>query len=53
MATRIFSEPPGSQGFGELVGEIGNDGAGSSGDEHGDVMRVKDLGGFDDERDVP
>ena len=43
----------GLERFGELVRKIRYDGSGSGGDEQGDMMRVKYLSGFDDQRHIP
>ena len=41
-----FFGAAGFEGLGKFIGEIGDDGAGACGDEEGDVMGIKDLGGF-------
>ena len=48
-----FFGAAGFEGLGKFIGEIGDDGAGASGDEESDVVGVKDLGGFDDQWNVP
>ena len=43
----------GFQSFCELIGEIREHRAGATGNEKRDVVRVENLGGFDDQRNIP
>ena len=48
-----FHHAAGLRSFGKLFHQMGNDGAGTGGNQQRDVMRVEGLRGFDDQRHIP